>query len=131
MTPAWWMAGLSVVSWLAVTALPGIDADREIGFGMLGPLVGAFGTWVLVHSTYATRPERLTGLMIAAFMAKMVFFGVYVTVMLKALSLSPVEFVVSFTTYFIALHVTEAVLLRRLFVRGFHHDSTGDAGADL
>ncbi len=120
MTPAWWMAGLSIASWLAATRLPGIEADREIGFGMLGPLLGALGTWILVDRTYATQPERLTGLMVAAFMAKMVFFGVYVTVMLKVLSLRPVEFVVSFTTYFIALHVAEAVCLRRLFVRGFH-----------
>ena len=120
MTPAWWMAGLSIGTWLAATGLPGIEADREIGFGMLGPLVGALGTWILVDRTYATRPERLTGLMIAAFMAKMVFFGVYVTVMLRVVALRPVAFVVSFTTYFIALHVAEAVLLRRVFVRGFH-----------
>jgi hypothetical protein len=118
MTPAWWMAALSIATWLAAATFPGIEADREIAFGMLGPLAGALGTWILVERTYTTRPERLTGLMIAAFMAKAVFFGVYVTVMLKALSLRPVAFVTSFTTYFIALHVAEAVCLRRLFQRG-------------
>ena len=118
MTPAWWMAGLSIASWFAATRLPGIDADREVAFGMLGPLLGALGTWMLVERNYTTRPERLTGLMIAAFAAKMVFFGVYVAVMLKALSLRPVAFVVSFTSYFIALHVAEAICLRRLFQRG-------------
>ena len=45
----------------------------------------------------------------------MVFFGVYVTVMLKVLALRPLPFVVSFTAYFIALHVIEALCLRRLF----------------
>jgi hypothetical protein len=47
----------------------------------------------------------------------LVFFGAYVTVMLKVLLLSPLPFVVSFTTYFIALHVFEAVCLQRLFGR--------------
>jgi hypothetical protein len=46
---------------------------------------------------------------------KAVFFGAYVAGMLRLIGLRPVPFVVSFTSYFIALHVTEAVFLRRLF----------------
>ena len=119
MTPAWWMAGAAIASWIVAAQLPGIQADREIGFGMLGPLIGALATWIIVDRTYSSsRPERLTGLMIAAFIAKMLFFGGYVTVMLKVLALRPVAFVVSFTGYFIALHMAEAVCLRRLFQRG-------------
>ena len=56
--------------------------------------------------------------MVQAFAGKLVFFGAYVAVMLKVLSLPPVPFVVGFTTYFIALHLTEALLLRRLFAGG-------------
>ena len=119
MKPAWWMAGASVGSWLAVTRLFGIDADLEIVLGMIGPLVAAIATWVLVERTYtSSHPERLTPLMIQAFAAKMVFFGAYVVVMLEAVPLRQVEFVVSFTSYFIALHVTEALCMRRLFARG-------------
>ena len=55
--------------------------------------------------------------MIAAFAAKMVFFGAYVAVMLLALALRPVPFVASFTAYFIALHLIEALCLKRLFAR--------------
>jgi len=44
-----------------------------------------------------------------------VFFGVYVTIMLRVLALRPLPFVVSFTTYFIALHLFEAFCLQRLF----------------
>jgi hypothetical protein len=53
--------------------------------------------------------------MILAFAGKMVFFGAYVTLALTMFPLRPVPFVISFTSYFIALHVTEAIWLRRLF----------------
>jgi hypothetical protein len=119
MKPAWWMAAASVAAWLVAARLPGVDANVEIALGMIGPLAAAVATWVLVARTYRNHPERLTPLMIQAFAAKMVFFGGYVVVMLKALPIRPVAFVVSFTSYFIALHLTEALCMRRLFARGF------------
>ena len=112
------MTASAVLSWLAVAMTPGVESDREVLFGMLAPLAGAVGTWVLVARTYPSNPERLTSLMVAAFGGKLVFFGVYVTVMLKVLSLRPLPFVISFTTYFIALHMFEALCLQRLFGRG-------------
>lgn len=118
MSPAWWMIGSALTTWFVVAALPGVESDRELLFGMLGPLGGAVGTWVLVARTYPSRPERLTPLMVAAFGGKLVFFGAYVAVMLKVLALEPLPFVISFTTYFIALHLFEAWCLQRLFGRG-------------
>ena len=115
MKPVWWMVGSGAVSWLAVAAVPGVESDVEILFGMIAPLAGAVATWVLVVRTYATRPERLTPLMVAAFGGKVVFFLAYVTVMLGVFSLRPLPFVVSFTTYFIALLFFEALCLQRLF----------------
>jgi hypothetical protein len=118
MKPVWWMVGSAVLSWLAVAAIPGVDSEREMLFGMLAPLAGAVGTWVLVARTYASTPERLTSRMVAAFGGKLLFFGAYVTVMLTVVSLRPLPFVISFTTYFIALHMFEALCLQRLFRRG-------------
>jgi hypothetical protein len=115
MSPVWWMLGATAASWLALAALPGFDSGREALMGMLAPLAGAVATWILVVRTYAARPERLTPLMVAAFGGKLVFFGVYVTVMLAVLSLRPLPFVVSFTASFIALHLFEAVCLQRFF----------------
>ena len=115
MKPVWWMVGSGVLSWLAVAALPGVESDVEVLLGMIAPLAGAVTTWVLVVRTYASRPERLTPLMVAAFGGKLVFFGAYVTVMLGVLSLRPLPFVISFTTYFIVLHLFEALCLQRLF----------------
>ena len=115
MKPVWWMVGLGVVSWLAAATIPGVESDVEILCGMIAPLAGAVATWVLVLRTYPARPERLTPRMVAAFGGKVVFFGAYVTVMLRVFSLEPLPFVTSFTTYFIALLFFEALCLQRLF----------------
>jgi hypothetical protein len=118
MKPVAWMVTASLLSWLALTMLAGTDTGVAVLLGMVGPLVVASVTWVLAERTYTRHPERLTSVMVQAFAGKLVFFGAYVAVMLKVLSLRPVPFVVSFTMYFIALHLAEALLLRRLFAGG-------------
>jgi hypothetical protein len=118
MTTVAWMAGVSAVTALAAIAGFGTRIAAEVVFGMLAPLVIAIGSWVRVEQTYRRAPGRVTGLMVAGFAGKMVFFGVYVAVMLKGLALQPVPFVASFTGSFIALHVMEAFALRRLFANG-------------
>ena len=115
MKPLAWMVGASVGSWLAIAAWSGVSDSREVLFGMLAPLAAAASTWVLVARTFPSRPELVTPLMVAAFAAKLVFFGMYVTIMLRVLTLRPLPFVASFTTYFIALHLFEALCLQRLF----------------
>ena len=115
MTAVAWMAGTSLASWLAAAAVSGGRARAEIFWGMLGPLVAAAGSWFLAERTYRRDPAALTSLMSAAFFAKLVFFGAYVVGVLRALTLDPTPFVVSFVTYFIGLFVAEALLLRRLF----------------
>ncbi|MBI3493821.1 MAG: hypothetical protein HY047_18895 [Acidobacteria bacterium] len=113
-----WMVGASVVSWLAAVGWVGTRTGLEVLLGMIAPLAVASGTWALIERTYRRDPERVTALMIAAFAGKMVFFGAYVAVMLKGLALHPVPFVASFASYFIALHLIEALALRRLFAGG-------------
>lgn len=114
MKPFWWMAGGSIGSWVVLAVIPGFASDREVLFGMLAPLLGAAATWLIVTRTYPSRPHLLTPLMVTAFATKLVFFGVYVTVALTALALRPLPFVISFTAYFIALHLFEALCLQRL-----------------
>jgi hypothetical protein len=113
-----WMVGASLLSCLAATALLGIRPGLEILLGMLGPLAVASGTWVAIERTHQRHPERVTSLLITAFGGKMVFFGAYVVAMLRVRSIRPVPFVVSFTSYFIALHLVEALSLRRLLGGG-------------
>ena len=115
MTKVWWMVGASVGSWLVVAAVLGRRTGVDVLFGMIGPLAVASSSWMMVERTYTRTPARLTSLMIAAFAGKMVFFGTYVTFVLTVLTPRSIPFVVSFTSYFITLHLLEAVFLRRLF----------------
>ena len=115
MKVAVWMAAASVIASLVIGLLVEREARVAVWWGMIGPLAVACGSWVLAERTYKRRPESLTALMMGAFAGKLLFFGAYVTVMLRVLSLSPVPFVASFTGYFIALHMTEALCFRRLF----------------
>jgi hypothetical protein len=115
MTPVAWMAGASVVSWLIASRAAGPEANPEVLYGMLAPLVVAVVSWIVIERTYRADPARLTRVMVEGLAVKAVFFGAYVAGMLRVIGLRPVPFVVSFTSYFIALHVTEAMFLRRLF----------------
>jgi hypothetical protein len=112
------MAAASVLSALLAVAIAGQSWAVEVLLGMLAPLLAASVSWVLTERTYTRDPQRLNGLMLNAFGAKMLFFGGYVGVMLRVVGLRPAPFVVSFTGYFIALYVTEALLMRRLFAGG-------------
>lgn len=114
LTPLAWMIGASVAAWAALS-LSNRDLNPEVLFGMLGPLVSACATWMVVARAAATTPERVTGVMVTGLAVKMVFFGAYVVGMLKGAGLRPVPFVVSFAGFFIALHAMEAGFLRRVF----------------
>jgi hypothetical protein len=110
-----WMVGASVVSWVAIAALVDARARTATLVGMLAPLAVAAASWLMSERAWRRNPESLTPMMMAAFAGKMVFFGAYVTVMLKVLSVAPIPFVVSFAGYFIALHLVEALALRSMF----------------
>jgi hypothetical protein len=115
MKPVATMVAASVASWAGAAVLVDRRTSIEVLFGMLGPLAAVSGTWLLVEWVFKQRPEELTGLMLTAFVLKMVFFAMYVVVMLNVLRFRPVPFVASFTSYFIALYLMEALYLKRLF----------------
>lgn len=112
------MLVVSAASVLVLAALVNDGARLPLVMGMAGPLAAATTSWVLAERTYRQHPERLTRVMMGGFAAKTVFFGTYVTVVIKGLHLEPVPFVASFTGYFIGLYLIEAMLLRRLVAGG-------------
>jgi len=115
-----WMTGACVATWIAATAFAGTRFGIDILGGMVGPLIAACGSWALTERTYRLAPDRLTSLMVAGFGVKVVFFGAYVTVMVRGLRLAPGPFAASFTGYFVALLLAEALAMRKLFA----NDST-------
>ena len=118
MKAAAWMAAASAVAAALAIAAAGRGLAAEVLLGMMAPLAAACVSWVLTERTYRRDPPALTGVMTTAFAVKMLFFGVYVAVMVKVVGLRPMPFVVSFTAFFIALYLTEALLMRRLFAGG-------------
>lgn len=114
MTPVWWMAGVTLGAWLATTAVVGSRWHPELLLGLAGPLASALASWIVIDRVYRSAPERLTGVMSVAFLAKMLFFAAYVIGSVRGLDVRPVPFVSSFTTFFIALYAMEAWFLRRL-----------------
>jgi hypothetical protein len=108
------MIGGSLASWLLVTVAGGSDWNPELALGMVAPLASAVLSWRLVERVHAVAPVKVTNVMIGGFIAKMLFFGIYVG-LLAALEFRLRVFVVSFAAYFITLHVVEAGYLRRLF----------------
>jgi hypothetical protein len=117
MKAASWMAAAAVGSAVVAVAIAGRQTAADVLLGMLAPLAAATVSWVLTERAYKREPARVTGLLIGAFGAKMLFFGAYVAVMLKVVGLHPTPFVVSFTSYFIALYLVEALLMRSLFAK--------------
>ncbi len=93
-----------------------IRFGQAVWFGMLAPLVVTLISRTMTERVYRADPRRLTSVMIGAFAGKLVFFGAYVGLAIGVLGVQPVPFAVSFTGYFIALHLIEALWLKRLFV---------------
>jgi hypothetical protein len=114
----WWMLVGSALSAFGIGAFLGDektpDVRLSVWLGMLGPLTATLCAMVAVTRAYRKNPASLTGAMIGAFVVKMVFFGGYVALVLKAGWVRPGPFAASFTGYFLALHMIEAIRLRRL-----------------
>jgi hypothetical protein len=108
------MAAGSVLTGAALWLSLGSKAAPELAWGIAGPLVSAAVSWWVIERAQRTAPERLTSVMIGSFAAKVLLFGLYLVVMLKGLALRPMPFMLSFTGYYVALHIAEAVFLRRL-----------------
>ena len=85
--------------------------------GMAAPLATGLATILLVEHTTRTDMRRLTGRMTLAFLAKMVFYALYVSLVIGVLGTDPLPFTISFTLYFVALQVTEALYFKNLFAK--------------
>ena len=120
-------AGLAVGCVLTCGAVAALapEAAAPAFLGMAAPLVVGLATIRLVERTVRTDVTRLTARMAAAFAVKLVFYAVYVSVVIGLLRVQPVAFTLSFTFYFVALQVAEALYFRTLLVNASATPSTG------
>ena len=106
-----------VASWGLGTVVLSPGAAAAAFLGMAAPLALGVATVVLVEQTARTDIQRLTARLTGAFIAKMVFYPVYVLVVISVLAIDPVPFVISFALYFVGLHITEALHFKTLFAK--------------
>ena len=109
------LIAVGVLSWVCVAVLVGPRANPEVLYGMIGPLLVAAISWVIVRRAYLANPAGLMGVLLAGMAVKLVFLAIYAYAMLRLLELRPVPFVASFACYFVMLHNIEALFMRRLF----------------
>jgi hypothetical protein len=114
MKPVWWMLLGSIGSSGILSLLLGPGIRKDLWLGMLGPMVSAIVSWIAMERQHRRQPAGLTGLMIKAFAAKMIFFAAYLIVFFYAGWVQPIPFAVSLVGYFLALHIVEAFGLHRL-----------------
>lgn len=109
------MVGGTLGTWLVTHVFVDAHTSLAVLAGLVGPMVAIVATSILVESAAKRGAAQCTPVLLRAFAAKMVFFALYVTVMLKGLMVSAIPFVISFTGSFLVLYFSEALLLRRLF----------------
>jgi hypothetical protein len=109
------IVGLCGGTWGLVSLLVFPGAVAETFLGMIAPLLVAIGTILLVERTYSRQPAQLTGRMTQAFLGKMLFYGIYVSLVVGVFSFQAIPFVLSFTGYFLGLHLAEALHFRAIF----------------
>jgi hypothetical protein len=110
----WLMVAGSVLSSSVFTGLLDSVHAPAVWFGMAAPLAAATISWLLIHAQYARGPQGVTALMVKSFAVKMLFFGGYVAAMVASGLVQPVPFALSFTGFFLALHIIEAFGLHSL-----------------
>lgn len=106
---------LCLGSWGLLSGLFFPDYSTEIFLGMIAPLLVGTITVPIMKKTHITDPNNLTRFMMKGFLAKMILYGAYVSVIIGFYTFNAIPFVLSFVGYFVMLHVLEALFLRSIF----------------
>ena len=115
-----WMVVGCLASALAIASMVDVASARAVVAGMIGPLVSACGTWIVIDRALRTQGAALTRRLIGGFLVKAVAFLCYVFVAVKMFGVPVRPFAISFAAYFIVLHQAEAFLLRQRSARASH-----------
>jgi hypothetical protein len=116
--PAFLMVAGSLLTCGVALSIGGQALMPEVLFGMAAPLVSAVASWQVIQRAHAVAPASVTKVLIVGFAVKALLFGAYVAIGLVVLALRPVPFIAAFTGYYVALHLGEALLLKRLIAFG-------------
>ena len=85
---------------------------KELFLGMAMPWAISLISILKTRSVYNLNPEKLIKHMTIAMLIKMMFYGLLLIIIFNFISFNPLPFIISFTGYFLALHIIEAFTLR-------------------
>ena len=114
------LAGGSILSATVlsiVSGMAGLGAGRDIWFGMFAPTLASVITWMAIERQKRLDPQKMLKCLIQSFVIKFLFFAAYITVVLKTNQVRPGVFVGCFVIFYLALHMTEALELRKTQAR--------------
>jgi uncharacterized membrane protein len=108
---------LAAIIFSAVSGLAGFGVEREIWLGMLGPALASVISRIAMERQKRLNPQKILKHIIQGFVIKFLFFGVYIAVLVKSNQVRPGAFIGFFVFFYLALHMAEAIELRRTQVR--------------
>ena len=88
------------------------DYGKEIFLGMFLPWIISLISISKTHSVYNIDPDKLIKQRTTAMLMKMLYYGLLLIIIFTFISFNPLPFIISFTSYFLMLHLTEAYVLK-------------------
>ena len=118
---------LTAIVFSIVSGAAGLGAEREIWFGMLAPTLASVVAWTAIERLRRLNPQKILKCLMLSFLIKFLFFGAYIIVVVKTTQVRPGFFVCCFAFFYLALHMTEALELRKTQARLWaNNDITGN-----
>ena len=113
---------LTAIVFSIVSGAAGLGAAREIWFGMFGPTLASVVAGIALERQVRLNPQKMLKCLIQSFVVKFLFFGAYIAVVVKTNQVRPGYFVGCFAFFYLALHMAEALELRRMQARPAAND---------
>ena len=88
---------------------------KEIFLGMIAPLIIGVISITYISIINKKTPGKVTNVLYKSFAIKMITYGAYFICIFTFYTFNPMPFILSFFSYFITLHMIEALFLRSIF----------------
>tara|TARA_B110000438_G_C15813002_1_gene650604 strand:+ start:2748 stop:3077 length:330 start_codon:yes stop_codon:yes gene_type:complete len=85
---------------------------KELFLGMIFPWVLFLFSVLMTQFFHIKLSSNLAKYLSVAMLVKMVLYGLITIIIFSFMSFNPLPFIISFASYFIMLHLTEAYVLR-------------------
>ena len=88
------------------------EISTEIFLGMIFPWMIFLFSVLITQFIHIKSSLNLTKYFSIAIIMKMILYGIIIVAIFTFISFNPVPFIISFTSYYLTLHLTEAFIVR-------------------